>query len=174
MVGFVRVKRILGQKYAYAVENSWTEKGPRQKVTGYLGKVYRPERQSEKNLKEYLGIEDFEKYLDENSYERIVRDSIKLELENHGIGAQFYVNVDEDRYKNNKRKNIAFELNSGFLCNHTVSKLLEYKNNNDYSGFLLADLITACGLKLEKEVFVALYGKTIKQPKTPKSLDFYY
>jgi hypothetical protein len=37
---FIRIKNIKKNKYAYLVNNKWTKKGTRQKVSKYLGRVY--------------------------------------------------------------------------------------------------------------------------------------
>ncbi len=46
-MSFIRTKKIDGKEYAYLVENKWYKrkvkgrgKGPRQKVTKYLGRVH--------------------------------------------------------------------------------------------------------------------------------------
>ena len=49
-MAFVRVKRINGGTYAYLVENSWTRKGTRQKVSRYLGKVHAVEKSGSESL----------------------------------------------------------------------------------------------------------------------------
>ena len=39
-MAYIRIKKIQKQEYAYLVESINTEKGPRQKVKQYLGKIY--------------------------------------------------------------------------------------------------------------------------------------
>ena len=44
---YIRIKRINKFKYAYLVESFQTDKGSRQKVKKYLGRVYGLERKKE-------------------------------------------------------------------------------------------------------------------------------
>ncbi len=61
-------------------------KGSRQKVKGYLGRVYFPDKKESKDFFEHYNIEDIGKYTEDNKHNRtrIVNELIKLELLNHG------------------------------------------------------------------------------------------
>lgn len=73
-------------------------------------------------------------------------------------------------------------LNDGFLCSHTAKKLLEYDAAADYSGYNLADALTAAGISVEKDVFISLFGKMQatagngkrNMPEDSAFKDFYY
>ena len=67
-------------------------------------------------------------------------------------------------------------MNEGFLCGQSLKRLAEYSPDEDYSGFLLADLITAAGTRIEKDVFVALFEKLQRKEaeKKAEKADFYY
>ncbi len=167
---FIRLKKIKGKDYAYMVHNSWTEKGARQKVTGYLGKVHKPERARQKTLKEFLALESVEDYFSSKEYKEIVSGLIKLELHNHNLEDSFFMNGTE--LKTISGKDAVVQLNQGFLCNETIKKLLEYNPEQD-DGYTLANLLTYAGLSLEKEHFILLFEKT-KVPEQSGKQDFYY
>src|SRR3989338_7166385 len=118
-MAFVRVKRISGGEYAYLVENSWTERGARQKVGKYLGKVYRPEKAKSEGLGAFLGISDVGRHMRTNEFKSIAADLTRLELHKHGLKEdEFAINFDESSVKNSRGKNIAIAMNEGFLCSH--------------------------------------------------------
>ena len=153
---FVRVKKVRGNKYGYAVENGWTLKGPRQKVVGYLGRVYKVEEQKVREFEEFLQ-KNIENYLEKTEYEEIIKDFVEFQIKD----SKFEIDVVFDRenlnIKNKKRK-IVLAINEGYLCDYTLEKLLKY-DGKDETGFVLADLITAAGLKVPEKVFVALFQK---------------
>ncbi|MBI2134199.1 hypothetical protein HYU11_05985 [Candidatus Woesearchaeota archaeon] len=166
---FIRLKKIKGKNYAYLVSNTWTEKGSRQKVTGYLGKVHSPEKKRAKTLMEFASSEKIEDFFSNNSYTEIISKLVQLELHNHGLEDSFF--VLDGRLKTLSGKDAVIQLNQGFLCSETIKKLIEYNAEED-DGYLLANLITYAGLSLEKDHFVLLFEKT-KTAKEPKG-DFYY
>ncbi len=171
---FIRTKVIKGQQYGYAVQNSWTEKGARQKVTGYLGKVHRPQRTKSKGLAEFLGIDNIEEYFNKKSFSEIVDDLVKLEMHNHGIDDAFY--LAESHVKKLSGKSAVIQANQGFICSDTVKQLKAYNPEQD-EGYSLANLITSAGINIEKDVFVMLFGKVKAQSPSNQSnekQEFYY
>lgn len=172
---FVRIKRIYGSEYAYLVANSWTGSGPRQKVSKYLGKVIRPEKAKSEQLGAFLGLtaeQDLRQWIAKSSFKDAVAALIKLELSNHaitysgdsggnGLKNDLKINVEKAEFLDDKGKGIVIALNDGFLCSYTAKKLLEYDAAAaaDYSGYNLADALTAAGMAVEKDVFIALFGK---------------
>ncbi|MBI2137354.1 hypothetical protein HYU12_02435 [Candidatus Woesearchaeota archaeon] len=174
-MAFVRVKRVYGGEYAYLVENSWTNKGVRQKVGKYLGRVYRPEKAKSEGLGAFLGANELGKHIASSEFGKIAADLIRLELHNHNA-KEANVNIEECRVKDGKGKEIAIAMNNGFLCSHTLKKLLEYKPEEDYSGYRLADLMTAAGIAPEPEVFIEIYGKfkAKEEATAAKKFEFYY
>ncbi len=176
-MAFVRVKRISGGEYAYLVENSWTDKGVRQKVSRYLGKVYSPEKAKSEGLGAFLGIPEVGRHIRSNSFKAIASDLVKLELHNHSAKeGDFAINFDELSVKDGRGKDVAIAMNNGFLCSHTLRQFLEYDAEKDYSGYLLADLITAAGVAPEQDVFIELYGKfkAKHEAAAARKFDFYY
>lgn len=176
-MAFVRVKRISGGEYAYLVENSWTDRGARQKVGKYLGRVHRPEKAKSEGLGAFLGISDLGKHIRSKDFKAVAADLVKLELHNHGVKeGDFEVNFDNLSVRDSRGKGVAISMNSGFLCSHTLNRLLEYDADKDYSGYLLADLITAAGIVPEHDVFIELYGKfrAKHEAAAARKFEFYY
>ena len=71
---FIRLKNINGKQYAYLVENKWYKrkfksksKGPRQKVSKYLGRVYNFEKVIDKDFLGFKEIDNMEDYLVNNA-----------------------------------------------------------------------------------------------------------
>ncbi|MFH1181573.1 MAG: hypothetical protein V1702_01315 [Candidatus Woesearchaeota archaeon] len=167
---FVRIKRIKGQEYGYLVENSWTGEGTRQKVTAYLGKILRPLRVKSEGLAANIA-----EHVSKTGYSELMRELVLLELLNHSLDGK--VSVDFDNFAvGDGKKSVVVALNDGFLCGHSLKKLFQYSAEEDYTGFLLADLITGAGIKVEKDVFVALFQKLQGnvQKKQAEKMDFYY
>jgi len=160
-MAFVRVKKLKGKEYAYLVENTWQDKGSRQKVKAYLGKVVKPLRQKE-------GLVDVAAM----QFQEAVIALIKQELLNHG----FNENLEFEKAKAdllNKsfvsgKRNIVFALNEGFLCAHTIKEALDFKSEGyeEQAGAKLATVLVEAGLKLPKDVFVALFEKIYKANNT--------
>ena len=183
---FVRIKRISGKEYGYLVSNSWTGSGPRQKVSKYLGRLMRPEKAKSEDLGAFLGLtgdKDLAGWISKNSFAEIAAALIRLEMKNHDIDGNnsYKINAENAEFTNDKGKPLVFALNDGFLCSHTAKKLLGYDGAADYSGYNLADALTAAGIAAEKDVFISLFGKmqattgARKQEAAEKEIkDFYY
>lgn len=175
-VAFIRVKKISGKEYGYLVENNWTSSGPRQKVAKYLGKVIRPQRVKSEDLGLFLGLtgsQGVNDWIGKSGFREIVAALVKWELRNHGTDA------DIGDFLDGKNKKAVVAINDGFLCGHTAKRLLEYDAAEDYSGYNLADALTAAGIAVDKDVFVSLFGKAQAIPKrqeekTNAFKDFYY
>jgi hypothetical protein len=172
---FVRVKRVKGQDYGYLVENSWTDEGTRQKVTAYLGKILRPARVKSESLQGFLKLDSVGDYIRKNDYREAIKALVRLELHNHDIDEKTIVDFEKFLVKE-KERNVVVMMNEGFLCGHSLKRALEYDAEQDYTGFLLADLITALGIKVEKDAFVALFEKLQRREaeKKAEKMDFYY
>jgi len=179
-MGFVRVKRIKGHKYAYFVENTWTSAGPRQQSKKYLGKVVEFEPSSEGASKAWIK-EDFANYLEKSEFKAVILDMIKFEFnrrsfkEDGDILAKDSMKID---LKNSKiidgKKPIVIRLNEGFLCEFTLKNLLSYDGENDPSGARLASFLVNAGLNVEEEVFIALFDKKRKPEEESGEVSIYY
>ena len=84
-MAFFRTKKIKGKEYAYIVENEWKRKGSRQKVKGYLGRVYKFNVKNDVGFIEFKKIESAENYVRENDSKKIIGDLIEWELFRHEI-----------------------------------------------------------------------------------------
>ena len=176
-MAFVRVKKIAGNRYGYLVENSWTGTGTRQKVGKYLGRVLNPAKVKSETLGEFLKIDDLGKYVRSNDFRAISSDLVMLEMHNHGVkNEDFDIDFESSTVKNKKGKGFVFEFNDGFLCSYTLKRLAGYEPEKDYSGYLLADLITAAGVLPDQEFFVELYGKfrAKTEAAAARKFEFYY
>ena len=186
---FVRIKRISGKEYAYLVANSWTGSGPRQKVSKYLGRVIRPEKAKSEDLRQFLGLtaeQDLRQWIDKSSFKEIAAALIRLELKNHAIdgNSSYKINAETAEFTDDKGREIVIALSDGFLCSYTAKRLLEYDAAADYSGYDLADSLTAAGIAVEKEVFISMFGKMQSKATAAKGeketakeaafKDFYY
>ena len=96
-MSFIRTKKINGKEYAYLVSNKWYKrkhkgknKGPRQKVSKYLGRVYVFNKVNDKDFLTFKNIKDLEQYLKNNSNNRssIFKDLIEWELWRHSINKE--------------------------------------------------------------------------------------
>ncbi len=153
---------------------------------------------NEKDLKDWIG---------KNSFGEIAAALLRLELKNHSIRAQiglnpivhsalggialaalaplstpygtFKISAEKAEFLDGKSKPVVFALNDGFLCGHTAKKLLEYEPATDYTGYNLADALTAAGVAADKDVFIEMFGKMQAAPKKQQATeennkDFYY
>jgi len=179
-MGFIRVKRIKGHKYAYFVENTWTSSGPRQQSKKYLGKVVEIEPSSEEDFRAWIK-DDFANFLEKSEYKAIILDMIKFELDRGGFKEEEGV-LGKDKLKidlkNLKiidgKKPLVIKLNDGFLCELTLKNLLDYDGENDSSGTRLASLLVNAGLHVEEEVFIALFDKKRKPEEESGEVSIYY
>jgi hypothetical protein len=172
---FVRVKRIYGQEYGYLVENSWTGKGSRQRVGKYLGKVFRPEKAKSESFSGFLRG-DGAAFVQEKEFGAIAQALVEHELAKHDVKSDISVDFSAFTVKNARGKAVVVAMNDGFLCGETLRKLLEYDAGKDYSGYVLADVLTGAGLAPEQDVFVSLYGKFKAQydAAAARREEFYY
>lgn len=158
---FVRIKKIQNKEYAYLVENEWTTSGSRQKVKSYLGKVHTPEKKQNRTL----ALDSMKEF---NS---LILDATKFELENHGFTHNnailskegIFVHLNDAKVVH-KNKNSVISINEGFLCEHTLKELINFKpsTTQEETSKRLATLAVEAGLKLPAEAFVQLFEKVFK------------
>jgi hypothetical protein len=181
---FIRVKEIgkkhgIKYKYAYLVENKWRKrikggkKGSRQRVSKYLGKVVKLNKEKDISFFNFLKLSDINSYLEKSKAE-IIDDLIRYELFLHGfeekegimLKNELSLGFDIKRKRfvnaNGKPENTVIEINEGFLCEHTILKLLDFKKIDDddhYTGIGLAKAFLEAGLKVPEEIFVGYFNK---------------
>ena len=101
-MSYFRTKRIKGKSYLYEVSTRWRKgrisktKGSRQRVKGYLGKVYGLEKEKEIDFISHFSVHDIEGYVKGNEKGSIVRDLVVVELMNYGFvrKEKFFFNGD--------------------------------------------------------------------------------
>lgn len=159
---FVRVKNIKGNRYAYLVENTWQPKGSRQTVKAYLGKVLKPEPVSVQPLPDIAA----------HSFPDAVLSLTSWTLSNHGfqqtqdshVKDNVSVNLAQKAVRH-KTKNAALELNEGYLCDHTLTQLLNFVGEGSREqevGQRLANALLEAGISVPQETFVTLFNKIFK------------
>jgi hypothetical protein len=89
---FVRIKKIKKNKYAYLVNNKWTKKGTRQKVSKYFGRVYEPEKIKFKSYYDFIDNDD--ELINKLSTKELVQSLIGWVLHSHGFS-----NKSEDKQR---------------------------------------------------------------------------
>jgi len=173
---FVRIKKINGQKYGYLVKNTWTEKGPRQKVSKYLGKIAILENSessktatTEKEFEKYIG-KTLTEHLAETTAKKIIIDLIKAELSRNGFkqkNEMFFLDKIEISIENKKvtiqKTPAVVKLNDGYLCELTLNNLIEFRPKEDKTddelGYALAKAFSDAGIRVPKQVFIAVFEK---------------
>lgn len=162
-MSFIRIKKIGGNEYAYLVENRWYKrnfkgkgKGPRQKVSKYLGRVYAFNKTDNIDFFTFIKIGNLEEYLKDNSKEKVFRDLVEWELFRHNINKEeFTIDISNKKIiKGNKE--ISLKLNEGFLNSFTLGRLFNLKPGNSY---YLAKCFIEAGIEIPKELFVEIFGK---------------
>lgn len=170
---YIRKKRIKGYEYAYLVQNRWKKhKGSRQKVKGYLGRVYKADKVKEQDFFRYTGILDLNQYLASKDTKHIIRDLLRWELSNHGFmdmgnGIWQKGNICFDFAQHSlflkggqKIKPMVLEMNEGFMCSQTLARLISFNAKNSVrEGYRLAQLFLEAGILVPKEIFVGIFSK---------------
>lgn len=166
---FFRIKKIAGNEYAYIVENKWKKKSSRQKVRDYIGKVYRFNLVNDADFQQFAKFSSIEEYMKNNENNGIINDLIGWEFFKFGINKkEFSVDLNKSAVIRSK-KNVALHINEGFMCDHTLRNLTEFKITGDEEsdGFRLARAFVETGIKVPKEIFVGFFNKLYKtQEKT--------
>lgn len=157
-MAYIRIKKIQKQEYAYLVESINTEKGPRQKVKQYLGKIHHfllpdfiPSQKNQNTKKEFLNA--------------LVKDHLKalnfLEKEEKIIKENINYSLDKCSIQNIKlQKDVVLALHPGFLSNFTLQRILEFKKTRDVrkDGYTLANYFQEAGLQITEKEFVQFYS----------------
>lgn len=161
---FFRIKKIKGKEYAYLVENSWGRKSSRQKVKGYMGRVYRFKVKNNVGFLDFLKTSSTEEYITNNDKNKIIKDLIEWELFKHDAGkGEFLIDFGTSRIEKGKKRAV-LHINDGFMCSLTLKNLLEFKPERDEEadGYRLARAFVEAGIKIPNEVFVGLFSKLYK------------
>jgi len=172
---FIRKKRIKGNFYAYLVRNVWRKrkKESRQKVSKYLGKIYRFENIVSNMFIEFYKIDKLADYIRTKGRKGVVKDLIKLELLNMGFKEEDKVLVNNGLqfnmetltfYQEGKMIKAVIEMNEGFLCKETFDKIAGFKarGTEEEIGLELGNALLEAGLKVPNEVFVEMVERLSK------------
>lgn len=162
-MSFFRIKKIKGKEYGYIVENEWKRKGSRQKVRGYIGRIYRFELKDNVGFLEHFKIENVQNYIGNNDKNKIINDLTKWEIHRHGIDKNEF-SIDLGSMKIQKKgKDAVLLVNDGYMCNLTLRNLLDFKpEDEETDGYRLARFFVEAGIKVPHEVFVGLFSKIYK------------
>lgn len=158
---FIRTKKIKGNEYAYLVNNKWYKrafqtkgKGSRQRVSKYLGKVYRPSKVNNVDFLSFKGIESVKQYLIHNQEEQIIKDLVLWELHRHNVDIQDFTVDFRGKKVRKGTKKVSIRMNEGFLNGFTLRRLF---NLNSEESYYLAKCFVEAGIMIPKEVFVGLF-----------------
>ncbi len=185
---FVRVKRRKDKEYSYAylVENEWTEKGTRQVVKKYLGKVYELKNEENTNI-------DVLQLMKKTAYE-FTREIIIIELKKKGFKQEgerlineryeLTINLNNFEFLTSKGKPFVIKTNEGFMCDSTINELLKFvkndskeeKNKSEFESRSrliksLASLFLESGLPANENYFIILADKILEERNIRKTED---
>jgi hypothetical protein len=166
---FIRTKRIYKNKYAYLVENLW-EKGTRQKVRKYLGRVFEFKPLREMDFFRHYNISEPGKYISGKGFKAVVCELAEFELIRHGfrrqenaiVNGRVVFEPETLRAIHGKTgKSAVIALNEGFLCKETLHSLINFRFDSDEKelGYRFARAFVDAGLIVPKELFVGVFEK---------------
>lgn len=161
-MSFIRVKTISGAKYAYEVENYWTDKGSRQRTKQYLGRVYTPETKRDSTLT----------IPEESNLKAVAKILARNELSRHGFDQEgkhlVWKNVRIDLNRGTFMagdKPAVIEMNEGFLCAQTYDWLRNFTPKSERFEKKLATTVLAAGIGMPPDLFIALFDAAKKKFK---------
>ncbi|KHO44976.1 MAG: hypothetical protein QS98_C0014G0027 [archaeon GW2011_AR3] len=168
---FFRIKRINGKEYAYIVKNKWTQNGCRQKVVGYAGRVFKPDKLREITFEDFIAKilkKNHSEYLQKMDFDEAIMDLAKWQLYVHGAEisgdmaqfAEFFVTLAGNNVLAGK-KNVALKMNEGYFCTRNLKAIMAagIRESEDDLGSDFAHSLVNAGLIVPKDVFVKLYEK---------------
>lgn len=164
-MGFIREKKIKNGMYAYLVENKWTSKGPRQKVTRYIGKTIVG---AERSAHPFPTLD-----IGRMSYTDALRSVLVWNLETLGFTADgnLYKNGDiivdtltfvvKDARGKDAIMKVKVKNDTGYLCTVTLQKLFNFTmaGIEEKVGYEFARVFVDAGLDVPKDVFVRIFEK---------------
>ena len=160
---FIRIKKLKGKEYAYLVENTWTDKGPRQKTKKYLGRCFSLDKIENKSFAEYFNV-DIEDFIYSNNFKKTLSMLFELELINHGFEKlkkdDLIAYPKQFKVKNSLGKEVVLKINEGFLCSYNIKKILNFKfKDEEEDAYKFAETFLIAGFNVEKEVFIEIFRK---------------
>ena len=161
-MAYIRTKKIGKNKYAYLVEIVSTDKGPRQKVKQYLGRIHELKKNNE-----------ISEIREGNSKESILLNLIIPELKSRGfkdkknnlVYKNFIFNSEKitltKKSKNKTNKEAVISSEEGYLSTFTFQRILNFQKSKDFNkdAHQLAKYFLEAGLQINQELFVKFYQK---------------
>ncbi len=154
-MSYVRIKKISGNPYAYLVENKNTDKGPRQRVKKYLGRIHvlEPHDLERKEVNESKK----NKFVEQLVLRELIPRKFKLKKEKYSFGKMVF--SPKKWSLNLGKKSIVLSINDGYLCDFTIKRILDFKKTKDLKkdAFTLARYFLQAGLPLSEQEFIEFY-----------------
>jgi hypothetical protein len=155
-MGFIRLKKVGKERYAYLVGNEWTPKGPRQRVAKYLGRYVElppapaPAVTGPVTPGILLGAELKARGFTDRLTHPDLEVTVNLKLCTVKTG----------------RKNVVLGINGGFVCGHTLRRLLHHVPSVETTpGYALARAFSDAGVRVTREQFVTIYNNAYKRAR---------
>lgn len=170
--------------YAYLVKNKRHKKTVEQKIIKYLGRVFKFPKTKPTTLKKYFSLPNLKEYFNKTKLPTILLNFIELELYKHNfkqikkhlwLNSGCIVNLSKLKLYTTKNKPFVLQLNQGFLTEHTIKNILNFKfpkqNTEDIETELnharsLANTLLSAGIKPSKIEFIYLFQQFKKVQKT--------
>lgn len=158
-MGFIRIKtrknaRNEVDEYGYLVNNSWgkRKKMPKQKVVGYLGRIYRFDNSS---LDYVIGEGNFHIEL-----RRLIENQLLAlgfdKLDGKYLKDEVIVDMEGLKVLNKKGKDCLIMVNNGFICNLSLKKLFAIEHPKVEDASYIAKSLRAAGVNIDGDNFVRL------------------
>ncbi len=173
---YIRTKKLKKEDYAYLVNSKWnkTKRTSKQQFSGYLGRIYKPEKQFNIKLNSIKRIDSNESYIANTQLQEILKDVIIIDLLNHNLrqnkyiyeGQDYYVDLVKLKVYNKKFNPCVIKMNNGFLCDYTLKNLfntLPSSTNEVEFGKKLARAFIEAGIEINQELFVLIFDKIYKK-----------
>lgn len=153
---YIRLKKINHQDYAYLVENLQTEKGPRQKVRKYLGKVHH--LKASETIDVDIEAKNKNEMLHLLTINQLVSCCFKEKEQLYELDDLLFSPKDFT-IKTKNQKEAVLKINDGHLCSFTLQRILKFKKSADLNkdAFLLAKYFLEAGLPISKTNFIRFY-----------------
>ena len=154
----IRIKKISDIPYAYVVKNIRTDKGPRQKVVKYLGRVHILEEK-----------EVSKRFEAKNKLLRLILDTLTTlgftEKNQMFVLNNLIFNPSKYSIMNKKGKESIISFNKGHICSFTLQRLKAFRRSKDINkdAHILAKYFLEAGIKITETDFVEFYQNLIEE-----------
>ena len=153
---FIRKKTIKSQDYAYLVQNKYNKrkKQSRQRSTKYIGKIIKLDKETQvksSSINESI-IQTLKQLKFTHKKDILTFNDITIDLKNSSVS------------KSNKP--VCLEINNGYLCSHTLKKLLDFKppksTSKDIAKELASSLVNT-GINIDEGSFISIFNSQFKE-----------